>query len=245
MSEKSNTAGSPTVVLVHGAFADASSWNGVIERLQAKGVQVTAPANPLRGISIDSAYIAGVLEETPGPIVAVGHSYGGAVITNAARQAKNVVGLVYVAAFATEAGERLADAEAASKDSVLNSALVPLHYPAANGGEPAVEFAIDPEKFHDAFAADLPTEETTVMAATQRPVAELAFSEPSGAPAWKDLPSWAVVATGDKAAGADVIRSEAERAGATITEVEGSHVIMVSQPQAVTDVILEAVAAVG
>jgi pimeloyl-ACP methyl ester carboxylesterase len=245
MSEKSNTAGSPTVVLVHGAFADASSWNGVIERLQAKGVQVTAPANPLRGISIDSAYIAGVLEETPGPIVAVGHSYGGAVITNAARQVKNVVGLVYVAAFATEEGERLADAEAASKDSVLNSALVPLHYPAANGGEPAVEFAIDPEKFHDAFAADLPTEETTVMAATQRPVAELAFSEPSGAPAWKDLPSWAVVATGDKAAGADVIRSEAERAGATITEVEGSHVIMVSQPQAVTDVILEAVAAVG
>jgi pimeloyl-ACP methyl ester carboxylesterase len=245
MSEKSNTAGSPTVVLVHGAFADASSWNGVIERLQAKGVQVTAPANPLRGISNDSAYIAGVLEETPGPIVAVGHSYGGAVITNAARQAKNVVGLVYVAAFATEEGERLADAEAASKDSVLNSALVPLHYPAANGGEPAVEFAIDPEKFHDAFAADLPTEETTVMAATQRPVAELAFSEPSGAPAWKDLPSWAVVATGDKAAGADVIRSEAERAGATITEVEGSHVIMVSQPQAVTDVILEAVAAVG
>jgi pimeloyl-ACP methyl ester carboxylesterase len=233
------------VVLVHGAFADASSWNGVIERLQAKGVQVTAPANPLRGISIDSAYIAGVLEETPGPIVAVGHSYGGAVITNAARQAKNVAGLVYVAAFATDEGERLADAEAASKDSVLNSALVPLHYPAANGGEPAVEFAIDPEKFRDAFAADLPTEETTVMAATQRPVAELAFSEPSGAPAWKDLPSWAVVATGDKAAGADVIRSQAERAGATITELEGSHVIMVSQPQAVTDVILEAVAAVG
>ena len=245
MSEKSNTAGSPTVVLVHGAFADASSWNGVIERLQAKGVQVTAPANPLRGISIDSAYIAGVLEETPGPIVAVGHSYGGAVITNAARQAKNVVGLVYVAAFATEEGERLADAEAASKDSVLNSALVPLHYPAANGGEPAVEFAIDPEKFHDAFAADLPTEETTVMAATQRPVAELAFSEPSGAPAWKDLPSWAVVATGDKAAGADVIRSEAERAGATITEVEGSHVIMISHPEVVTDVILNAVAAVS
>jgi pimeloyl-ACP methyl ester carboxylesterase len=245
MSDANNTAGSPTVLLVHGAFADASSWNGVIERLQAKGVQVTAAANPLRGISVDSAYIAGLLEETPGPVVAVGHSYGGAVITNAARHAKNVVGLVYVAAFATEEGERLADAEAASKDSVLNSALVPLHYPAANGGEPAVEFAIDPEKFHDAFAADLPTEETTVMAATQRPVAELAFSEPSGAPAWEDLPSWAVVATGDKAAGADVIRSEAERAGATITEVDGSHVIMVSQPQAVTDVILEAVAAVG
>jgi pimeloyl-ACP methyl ester carboxylesterase len=245
MSETTNGSGSPTVVLVHGAFADASSWNGVIERLQAKGVQAKAPANPLRGISNDSAYIAGVLEETPGPVIAVGHSYGGAVITNAAKQAKNVVALVYVAAFATEEGEVLGDVEEGSKDSVLNSALVPLHYPAANGGEPAVEFVIDPAKFHDAFAADLPAEETAVMAATQRPVAESGFSEQGGAPAWKDLPSWAVVATGDKAAGTDVIRSMAERAGATITEVDGSHVIMVSQPQAVTDVILEAVAAVG
>ncbi|MGC1814078.1 MAG: alpha/beta hydrolase [Solirubrobacterales bacterium] len=245
MSETTNGSGSPTVVLVHGAFADASSWNGVIERLQAKGVQAKAPANPLRGISNDSAYIAGVLEETPGPVIAVGHSYGGAVITNAAKQAKNVVALVYVAAFATEEGEVLGDVEEGSKDSVLNSALVPLHYPAANGGEPAVEFAIDPAKFHDAFAADLPAEETAVMAATQRPVAESGFSEQGGAPAWKDLPSWAVVATGDKAAGTDVIRSMAERASATITEVDGSHVIMVSQPQAVTDVILEAVAAAG
>ena len=245
MSETTNGSGSPTVVLVHGAFADASSWNGVIERLQAKGVQAKAPANPLRGISNDSAYIAGVLEETPGPVIAVGHSYGGAVITNAAKHAKNVVALVYVAAFATEEGEVLGDVEGGSKDSILNSALVPFHYPAANGGEPAVEFAIDPAKFHDAFAADLPAEETAVMAATQRPVAESGFSEPGGAPAWKDLPSWAVVATGDKAAGADVIRSMAERARATITEVDGSHVIMVSQPQAVTDVILKAVAAVG
>jgi pimeloyl-ACP methyl ester carboxylesterase len=245
MSETTNTAGSPTVVLVHGAFADASSWNGVIKGLQAKGVQVTAPANPLRGISIDSAYIAGLLEETPGPVIAVGHSYGGAVITNAAGQAKNVVGLVYVAAFAPDEGERLIDIESDSKDSVLNSALVPLHYPSANGGGRAVEFAINPASFHDAFAADLPAEEAAVMAATQRPVAELAVSEPSGAPAWKDLPAWAVVATDDRAAGTDVIRAQAERAGATVTEVEGSHVIMISQPQAVTDVILEAVAAVG
>jgi pimeloyl-ACP methyl ester carboxylesterase len=245
MSETTNGAGSPTVVLVHGAFADASSWNGVIERLQAKGVQVKAPANPLRGISLDSAYIASFLEETDGPVIAVGHSYGGAVISNAAKQAKNVVGLVYVAAFAPEDGEVLGEVEDGSKDSVLNSALVPLHYPPSNGGEPAVEFAIDPEKFKDAFAADLSDEETAVMAATQRPVAELAFSEANGAPAWKDLPAWAVVATGDKAAGADVIRSMAERAGATITELDGSHVIMVSQPQAVADVILDAVAAVG
>jgi len=232
----------PTVVLVHGAFADASSWNGVIERLQAKGVEVTAPPNPLRGIADDSAYIAGVFEETPGPVVAVGHSYGGAVITNAAAEAKNVVGLVYVAAFAPEEGEALGEAEAGSKDSVLMSSLMPLHYP-SNGGE-AVEFAIKPESFHDAFAADLSAEETAVLAATQRPVAETAFSEPTGKPAWKDRPSWAVVATGDKAAGTDVVRSMAERAGATITEVEGSHVIMISQPEAVTDVILDAVSAV-
>jgi pimeloyl-ACP methyl ester carboxylesterase len=235
----------PTVVLVHGAFADASSWNGVIERLQAKGVTVKAPANPLRGIATDAAYIAGVFEETPGPIVAVGHSYGGATISNAATEASNVVGLVFVAAFAPEEDESLGEAEADSKDSVLNSALVPLHYPPANGGEPPVEFAIDPGHFRDAFAADLPAEQAAVMAATQRPVAESAFSEKSGPPAWKELPSWAVVATGDKAAGADVVRSMAERADATITEVDGSHVIMISQPQVVTDVILEACTAVG
>jgi len=245
MPNATNSGEAPTIVLVHGAFADGSSWNGVIERLQAKGVKVTAPANPLRGISIDSAYIAGVFDETPGSVLAVGHSYGGAVITNAATQAKNVVGLVYVAAFAPEEGEALGDAEADSKDSVLSSALVPLHYPAANGGDEGVEFAIDPSKLHEAFAADLPAEQTALMAATQRPAAELAFSEPSGAPAWKRLPSWTVVATGDKAAGADVIRSMAERAGSTITEVEGSHVIMISQPQAVADVILEALSAVG
>jgi pimeloyl-ACP methyl ester carboxylesterase len=232
----------PTVVLVHGAFADASGWNGVAERLQAEGVEVTAPANPLRGISHDSAYINGLLGQIEGPVLAVGHSYGGAVITNAATDADNVVGLVYVAAFAPDEGERLIEIEDGSKDSVLNSALTQLRYPTGEGAETAVEFAIDPEKFHDAFAADLPEEQSAVMAATQRPVAELAFSEPNGGPAWKKLPSWAVVATGDKAAGSDVVRSMAERAGATITEAEGSHVIMVSQPQVVADVILTALA---
>jgi pimeloyl-ACP methyl ester carboxylesterase len=236
-------AARPTVVLVHGAFADASSWNDVIERLQADGVQVTAPANPLRGISIDSAYINSFLDQIPGPILAVGHSYGGAVITNAATNANNVVGLVYVAAFAPDEGERLIEIENDSKDSVLNTALMPLQYPTGEGEETAVEFAIDPAKFHDAFAADLPAEQSAVMAATQRPVAELGFSEPNGEPAWKNLPSWAVVSSGDKAAGADVVRSMAERAGATITEVDASHVIMVSQPQVVADVILTALAA--
>jgi pimeloyl-ACP methyl ester carboxylesterase len=240
MSMNPQDGSRPTVVLVHGAFADGSSWNGVIERLQADGVQVTAPANPLRGISVDSAYIASLLDQIPGPVLAVGHSYGGAVITNAATNANNVVGLVYVAAFAPDEGERLGDVESDSKDSVLNSALVPLQYPTGQGSETAVEFAIDPAKLQDAFAADLPAEQTAVAAATQRPVAELAFSEPNGKPAWKSLPSWTVVATDDKAAGTDVVRSMAERAEATITEVEGSHVIMISQPQVVTDVILRA-----
>jgi pimeloyl-ACP methyl ester carboxylesterase len=230
----------PTVVLVHGAFADASGWKDVVEQLKAEGVQVTAPANPLRGISIDSAYIASLLDQIPGPVLAVGHSYGGAVITNAAARASNVVGLVYVAAFAPDEGETLGGIEGDSKDSVLTSALVQLQYPTGQGAETAVEFAIDPEKFHDAFAADLSAEQTAVMAATQRPVAELAFAESTGAPAWKNLPSWAVVPTGDKAAGTDVLRSMAERAGAEITEAEGSHVIMISQPPVVADVILRA-----
>lgn len=245
MSDDSRTAGSLTVVLVHGAFADASSWNGVIERLLAQGVEVTAPANPLRGISVDSAYIASVFEQTPGPVLAVGHAYGGAVITNAANQARNVVGLVYVAAFAPAEGEALNDAGADSTDSILMGALVPRHYPTTDGHDQGVEFALDPARLWDALAADLPTDQTAVMGATQRPVAELAFSEPAGKPAWKNLPSWALVATGDKAAGADVIRAMAKRAGAEITEIEGSHMILISQPQAVADVILEAVAAVS
>jgi pimeloyl-ACP methyl ester carboxylesterase len=231
-----------TVVLVHGAFADASCWNGVIERLQADGIEVTAPPNPLRGIAHDSAYIASFLSQVPDPVLAVGHSYGGAVITNAAADADNVVGLVYVAAFAPDESEALGAIEGDSRDSVLLSALVPLQYP-TNGGT-ATEFAIDPAKIHDAFAADLPPEQTAVMAATQRPIAEAAFSEPSGPPAWKSRPSWAVVPTGDKAVGTDIVRSMAERAGATITELEGSHVIMISQPEPVAEVILTAAAAV-
>jgi pimeloyl-ACP methyl ester carboxylesterase len=246
MSQTSGTARHPlTVLLVHGAFADASGWTDVCEQLQKAGLQVVAPANPLRGISLDSAYIASVLAQIPGPVLAVGHSYGGAVISNAATGADNVVGLVFVAAFAPQEGERLIDVEGTSRDSVLSAALVPLTYPTGDGSETAVEFAINPASFHSAFAADLPIEQAAMMAATQRPVAELAFSEPSGPPAWKSLPSWAVVATGDKAAGADVIRSMAERAGAQITEAEGSHVIMMSQPQIVTDVILAAVASVS
>ena len=138
----------------------------------------------------------------------------------------------------------LGQVEDGSKDSVLNGALVPRQYPTADG-RPAIEFSIDPAKAREAFAGDLSDEQAALIAAVQRPVAQLAFTEPNGSPAWKSRPSWAIVATGDKAAGTDVVRSMAERAGATITEVEGSHVIMVSQPDAVANVILEAVAAVG
>src|SRR5215208_1070190 len=152
MSTNPQDGSRSTVVLVHGAFADASSWNDVIERLQADGVQVTAPANPLRGISIDSAYIISLFDQIQGPVLAVG--------------------LVYVAAFAPDEGERLSEIESDSKDSVLMTALMQLQYPTGEGEETAVEFTSDPAKFHDAFAADLPAEQTAVMAATQRPVAE-------------------------------------------------------------------------
>jgi pimeloyl-ACP methyl ester carboxylesterase len=201
---------------------------------------VQAVSNPLRGVSADTAYVASALAQIPGPVLAVGHSYGGAIITNAAVRAGNVVGLVYVAAFAPDQGEKLFDVEAGSTDSVLNSALVQRTYPTGEGDATQVEVGIDPEKFHDAFAADLPLAESAVMAATQRPASLLGFVEPTGTPAWRSLPSWAVVATGDKAAGSDVVRSMAQRAGATITEVEGSHVIMISQPQVVIDVIRRA-----
>jgi pimeloyl-ACP methyl ester carboxylesterase len=244
MSETATENAPLTVVLVHGAFADASSWNGVIERLQAAGIQVTAPAIPLRGIAQDSAYIASFLRQIPGPVLAVGHSYGGAVISNAAADAENVAGLVFVAAFAPDEGEVLGDVAASSKDSLLGTAQVQREYPTGPGGETAPEFLIDPARFREVFAADLPAEQAAVMAATQRPVAAAAFSDVCGPPAWRTLPSWAVVATGDKAAGSDVVRSMAQRAGADIVEVEGSHVIMVSQPETVANVILTAAAAV-
>src|ERR1700750_2049838 len=122
-----------TVVLVHGAFADSSSWDGVIERLQAAGIEVTAPANPLRGISHDSAYVPSFIRQVDGPVLAVGHSYGGAVISNAATGLSNVVGLVFVAAFAPEEGERLGEVTAGSRDSALGTAQVALHYPTPDG----------------------------------------------------------------------------------------------------------------
>jgi pimeloyl-ACP methyl ester carboxylesterase len=246
MTQAPSTNGStPTVALVHGAFADSAGWNDVVAQLLAEGLKVRAVSNPLRGIAHDAAYVASALGQIPGPVLAVGHSYGGAIITNAALRAGNVVGLVYVAAFAPDEGEALQDIEADSKDSVLGSALTQWRYPTGEGDSMGVELAIDPHQFHDAFAADLPEEQARIMAATQRPIAAAGFSELTGTPAWKTLPSWAVVATGDKAAGSDVVRRMAERADATTTEVEGSHVIMISQPKAVTDVIRQALDALS
>jgi pimeloyl-ACP methyl ester carboxylesterase len=236
---------SPTVVLVHGAFADAGSWAAVTDLLLAAGVPVLAPANPLRGIMIDSDYVASVIAQIEGPVLAVGHSYGGAVITNAATQSKNVVGLVFVAAFAPEENETLGEVEGTSRDSALAPALLQRQFPSGPAGEAAVELYVDPAKFHEVFARDLSEARAGVLGASQRPAAASAFDEKNGVPAWKTLPSWAVVATGDKAAGADVILRMAQRARAEIVELDGSHVIMISQPQAVTDVILKALKAVS
>lgn len=235
----------PTIVLVHGAFADASSWAGVIERLQQQGYTVIAPANPLRGLTADSAYTASLLSQIDGPVLLAGHSYGGAVISNAAASAPNVAGLVFVAAFAPDEGERLGEVAATSKDSILGTAQVQYQYPAGPDGETAPEFAVSPARLREVFAADLPEQQAALLAATQRPVAAAAFSDMCGPAAWRKLPSWAVVATGDKAAGTDIVRSMAQRAGADITEIDGSHVIMISQPQAVTDVIVAAATSVA
>jgi pimeloyl-ACP methyl ester carboxylesterase len=239
------SASSPAVVLVHGAFADAGSLAAVAERLLAAGVDVHSLANPLRGLASDSAYVASAISQIPGPVLAVGHSYGGAVITNAATQATNVVGLVYVCGFAPEENETLGEVEGTSRDSALGPALLPAQYPTGSSGETAIELYVNPASFHEVLARDLPETEAAVLAASQRPVAASAFEEKSGVPAWKRLPSWAVVATGDKAAGSDVTLSMAKRANAEVLELDGSHVIMISQPQQVTDVILRALQAVG
>lgn len=235
----------PTVVLIHGAFADGSSWTGVIDLLLKEDVKVQALAIGLRGIGVDSAYTASAIAQIPGAVLAVGHSYGGAIISNAASATENVVGLVFVNAFATEENEVLSAVEGTSRDSALGPALMTVQYPTGLGDETATELYVNPDMFPDVFGADLPPEQAAALAASQRPVAAAAFDEKSGPPAWKTLPSWAVVATGDKAAGTDITLSMAKRAGAEIVEVDGSHLIMMSQPRVVADVILKALHSVS
>ncbi|QIY99046.1 alpha/beta fold hydrolase [Streptomyces sp. S1D4-11] len=234
----------PTALLVHGAFADAASWSGVIAELQNHGIPVVAPPNPLRSLASDAAYIASVAAQIDGPVVLVGHSYGGAVIT-VAGTAENVVGLVFVAAYVLEEGESLGELQGRFPDSPLGSSLKQATYP-VEGGDPAVEVTIVPEAFPSVFAADVPADVTKVLAVAQRPLAAGAFTETATAAAWKTKPSWALVAAADQAINPEVERFGAKRAGATILEVEGaSHAVAVSRPKLVAELIRDAVRASG
>jgi pimeloyl-ACP methyl ester carboxylesterase len=227
----------PTVMLVHGAFADGSSWSGVVAALQAAGLGVVAPANPLRGLAHDSAHIAAGARQIDGPVLMVGHSYGGAVITVAGALADNVVGLVYVAAFIPEQGESIAELNGRFPDSALGAQLRPSAYPIDGTDETAVELTIAAESFPAIFAADLPAADTAVAAAVQRPVAAAAFDERAAAAAWKTLPSWAVVAAADQAINPDAERYMADRAGAQTIEIDGSHAIAVSHAAEIAELI--------
>jgi pimeloyl-ACP methyl ester carboxylesterase len=234
-----------TVVLVHGAFSDSSCWSGVIEELQRRGATIRAVANPLRGLAADSAHVANAIEQIPGRVLLVGHGYGGVVITNAAAQLQNAIGLVYVSGFIPDRGEVLQTIVEGSSDSLLDQVLISAHYPTPTGNGTAIELSIDPRRFREVFAADLPDNQSAILAITQRPAAAATFSEPSGAPAWKKLPSWAVIATCDKAAGTDVTRAHAARAEAISIELNASHLALVSQPVAVADLILSALGTVS
>jgi pimeloyl-ACP methyl ester carboxylesterase len=228
----------PTVVLVHGSFADASGWNGVIERLSRDGYPVLAPANPLRSLAGDADYIASVLRTIPGPVVLVGHSYGGAVITNAATQAPNVKALVYVAAFALDRGETAFGTIGSFTGSELPLTLKIRPYQAS--AEFGLDGYIDPDHFHEVFCADLPAATAATMAAAQRPSTLSSGAEPSGDPAWKRIPSWYMVARQDRVIPPDAERFMAKRAGAHTVEMDSSHVAMISHPDAVTDLIRSA-----
>jgi len=233
----------PTVVLVHGAFAESASWNGVVAELLAHGYPVVAAANPLRGVKADASYVAGVTASINGPIILVGHSYGGTVITNAVNGNKNVKALVYVAAFAPDAGESSNDLAGKFPGGTLGPALAP---PVAlpGGGN---DMYIRQDKFHAQFAADVSNADARVMAATQRPVTDAALAERSGEPAWKTVPSWFIYGDRDLNIPAAAQAFMARRAGAkeTVVVKGASHVVMVSQPDAVARLIERAGASVA
>lgn len=231
----------PTIVLVHGAFADSSSWNAVIARLETDGYRVIAAANPLRGVASDAASVAAIVRSVAGPVVLVGHSYGGPVISAAANGNANVKALVYVAGFAPEAGESSASLSTMFPGSTLGGALAP---PVAlpGGGQ---DLYIRQEQFHAQFAADVPVSVAALMAATQRPIAAAALAEPSGAPAWRTLPSYMIYGSADRNIPPAVMQFMAERAHARrIVVVEGgSHALMMSRPDRVVELIEEAATA--
>jgi pimeloyl-ACP methyl ester carboxylesterase len=232
----------PTIVLVHGSFADASGWNGVANRLQADGYTVYAPPNLLRSIPTDAAYIREFLGTIEGDIVLVGHSYGGAVITNAAKGLTNVKALVYVAAFALEEGESVQQATvlAGSTANLLEAVDI---RPFPDAGEGNGDAYLKLEIFHDVFCQDLPADQAAAMAAGQRPGALASLVIPSGPPAWKDILSYYLVASQDRVIDPAAERIMGERAGATMVEIDSSHVAMISHPDEVADLIRRAATA--
>jgi pimeloyl-ACP methyl ester carboxylesterase len=233
---QSSSTVKPTVVLVHGAFADSSGWNDVAGQLLAKGYPVIAFSNPLRGPAADGGYLREFLGTISGPIVLVGHSYGGAVITNAATGNPNVKSLVYIAAYAPAKGESVAAANALGGGHTdVTDHLVVRPFPGAQEGD--ADAYIDPAWFHRLFAQDLPRKIARLMAATQRPGALAALVSPSGKPAWKKIPSFYMVASQDRIIPPEAERAMAARAGATTVTVNSSHVVMMSHPRKVTRLI--------
>jgi pimeloyl-ACP methyl ester carboxylesterase len=225
----------PTIVFVHGAFADAWSWKAVWDEIRGDGYDIKAPPNPLRGLVEDAAYIRSFVEQIEGPVLLVGHSYGGAVIT-VAGVSPRVVGLVYVAGFAPDEGENLVDLQAQFPDSKA----VPTYRPAPFPGD-GVEYSLDPVSFPEVFANDVSTNLTEFMAIAQRPLSAAAFGQPAPAAAWRSKPTWAVFPTEDGAINPEVHRFSYDRAGAAVTEVVGaSHAVALSHPEIVGAVIREA-----
>ncbi|WP_328884148.1 alpha/beta fold hydrolase [Streptomyces sp. NBC_00299] len=229
----------PTVVLVHGAFADSSSWNRVIKKLKEDGYPVMAAANPLRDLSSDAASVKNLLASINGPVVLVGHSYGGAVISNAAHGADNVKALVYADAFLPAKGESANELISKFEGSVIGDVLRPVPITNADGSKD-FDFYIDQSKFRQAFGADVPANTAGLMAVTQRPGTGTALNGPSGEPAWKTIPSWALVGTNDRIIPRDLQIHMAKRANAHIEEIQSSHAVSVSHPDAVTRIIEKA-----
>jgi pimeloyl-ACP methyl ester carboxylesterase len=234
----------PTVVLVHGAFADASSFAAVIPKLLSEGIRVVVPAVPMRNLSGDGAYVASVIRSIDGPVVLVGHSYGGAVITVAGVE-DNVKALVYLSAYALEEGESLGELQGKFPDSPLASALVYTPFPIEGSTEPGTDVSVDVEKFPSIFAGDVDADLAKVLAVSQRPLAAAAFTEPASAAAWKTKPCWASVAINDRTINPDVERFGYSRAGMTTIEIESSHLVMLSHPKEVSELIHEAIASVS
>jgi pimeloyl-ACP methyl ester carboxylesterase len=233
------TSPKPTVVLVHGAWADAAGWTPIVERLQADGYPVIAPPNPLRGLTADAAYIRAVLDQITGPVILVGHSYGGAVITNAATGDPNVKALVYIAAFAPDQGDSLAALNGSALGKEIPSVpVMPSTYPLPDG-TPGTELTIDPAKYCDVFLDNLiPAAQCQALAVEQRPLSVLSATQTSGVPAWASIPSWYLVAAGDRAISPNLERFMAARAHAHTIDVPGApHLVMLTNPKTVTALI--------